>query len=69
MAEPFILIIAAALAVTATVAVVCWHKILSWAEESLFPWVRANFPALEQPVRDAFVILDNVTVAVREATK
>ncbi|RMG23409.1 MAG: hypothetical protein D6732_24805 [Methanobacteriota archaeon] len=37
-----------------------WGKILSWAQESLFPFIKKMVPSLEGHVKRAFVLLDKV---------
>jgi hypothetical protein len=46
-----------------------WHKILDWAEASLFPWVERQFPLLLDTVKNAFVFLDKFTSPTRLAIK
>jgi hypothetical protein len=65
MPEPITMTIVLLLGVTAAVALTFWHKILGWAEESLFPWMERNLPTVADAVRQAFIALDNVAVAVR----
>ena len=46
-----------------------WTKIVNWARNSLLPWVDKNIPELSDFVKDAFVVLDKVVVAMRAAAK
>lgn len=52
---------------TAATVVVFWHKILQWAEDSLFPWIDSNIPSLKDLVRLAFSSVDKGVVLVRNA--
>ena len=58
----FIWVIAGALGVSATFALIFWDQILGWAEDSLFPWIKNNIPSIESAVRKAFSALDNQAV-------
>ena len=62
----FMLVIAGALGVSATFALIFWVQILGWAEDSLFPWIKNNIPSIESAVRKAFSALDNQAVAIRK---
>jgi hypothetical protein len=53
----------------ATAALIFWHKVLDWAQESLFPWLEKNIPSIKSLVVEAFVIVDDVAVTVRSAVK
>ncbi len=50
-------------------ALTYWHKILDWAEKSLFPWITRNLPWLENQVRFAFSAVDGVAVPIRAGVK
>ena len=62
-------VLAAILMVSATVAATYWPEILSWAHESLFPWIERNIPSITEKVRDAFVAADEVVVPVRRTIR
>jgi len=47
----------------------CWGKILSWAQDHLKPWISANLPYLSQYLDDAFVALDRDAVKLRKIAK
>lgn len=47
----------------------CWGKILSWAQDHLKPWISANMPYLSQYLDDAFVALDSDAVKLRKIAK
>ncbi|HZZ85373.1 MAG TPA: hypothetical protein VFE30_12605 [Anaeromyxobacteraceae bacterium] len=64
-----LLVIAALGAGLLAVAVAVWPKILSWSEETLFPWFHQHLPQYEGFVRQAFANLDKVAVAVRRVAK
>jgi len=52
------------------VAVALWHKILDWAEESLFPWLKKHFPSILPSVKEAFWFIDDkVMTPIRDAVK
>lgn len=71
MADPITvgLIIAVIGAIAAAVALIFWHKILGWAENSLFPWLKKNIPSIEDQIRWAFAKVDNVATPIRLAVK
>jgi len=46
-----------------------WHRVLAWAENSLFPWIKRNLPELEVVVRQAFKVIDKVAVNIRRSVK
>lgn len=70
MPEPFTMFLLAVLSVTIIgVAVAFWGQILTWAEESLFPWLKTNIPPLEKYAREAFTVLDNQVTAIKKAVK
>lgn len=69
MPAPFFLIITVALGLTASAAILFWHKVLDWAERSLFPWVERNIPALAPIVRKGFAQLDKIAVSTRRAVR
>lgn len=47
-----------------------WHKIVEWAQASLFPWIEKNLPLIESDVKKAFAWVDNkVVVPIRRAVK
>ena len=62
-------IIGAILLVGVAVAATFWRTIISWAHDSLFPWVEKNVPSLLGVLKTAFVLLDKVAVAVRVTAK
>ena len=62
----FIWVIAGALGVSATFALIFWDQILGWAEDSLFPWIKNNIPSIESAVRKAFSALDKKAVDTRK---
>ncbi len=51
------------------VAIAFWDKIRQWAFDSLFPWMRDNYPNLSGTVREAFKKLDDAATAVRRNIK
>ncbi|MGH3938953.1 MAG: hypothetical protein ACRDTG_10020 [Pseudonocardiaceae bacterium] len=51
------------------VALLCWGKILSWAQDHLKPWISAHMPYLSQYLDDAFVALDRDAVKLRRTAK
>lgn len=57
------------LAVAATVAIAMWGRVLTWAYESLLPWVKKYLPGFEDLVKKAFTLLDKVAVKIRRAVK
>lgn len=57
------------LAITAGTAIIFWQEILGWAEESLFPWIKSNFPFMEDQVRLAFSEVDKIATPIRLAVK
>ncbi len=69
MALPAYLLYIGLATLIAAVALVFWHKILEWAQESLLPWLEEHLPFLAEGARTAFVQLDRVAVAVRRAAK
>jgi hypothetical protein len=55
-------------AVAAVIAL--WHKILDWAQDSLFPWIEKNLPSILSTIKDAFEWVDNnVIVPTRRLVK
>jgi hypothetical protein len=56
-------------AIGAATALIFWHKILRWAEDSVYPWLKKNIPSMESSVRLAFSVVDNVAAPVRSAVK
>lgn len=55
-------------AVAAVIAL--WHKIIDWAQDSLFPWLEKNLPSVLSIVKDAFAWVDDkVAVPVRRVIK
>ena len=50
-------------------ALTFWHEILSWAENSLFPWIQKWIPSILQFVKKAFVKLDNLATTARNLIK
>jgi hypothetical protein len=58
----------AAIAGTAA-AIIYWNKLVSWAFNSLFPWVDKNIPELSEFVRNAFVRLDRIAASIRVSVK
>lgn len=69
MATPMLVLLVAALGLATAVALIYWHQILQWAEESLFPWFHTHIPELEPAVREAFRQVDKVAVAVRRSVR
>ncbi len=69
--EPITITLAIIFGIAAAVAVVAlWHKILDWAEKSLFPWLEEHFPSILPYVRDAFFFIDDkVMVHIRNAVR
>jgi hypothetical protein len=54
----------------AAVVFAFWHKVLAWAEESFFPWVKRNIPEMLELTRNAFAWVDeHVAVPIRRAVK
>ena len=53
---------------SAALAIKFWNKILSWADQALFPWIRKYLPDLEFPVRNAFAALDKVVTPLNKLT-
>ena len=51
---------------TVAVALIFWNQILNWADQTLFPWIKKNFPGLEQYVRDAFAEVHKVVGPIRK---
>lgn len=68
MPEP-ITIFLTIFAVAGAVAIAFWDKIREWAFNSLFPWIRNNYPNLSGTVREAFLKLDNAATAARRNIK
>lgn len=62
-------IIASILTVSTGIALTFWHKILDWAETSLFPWLERKYPLILDTVKNAFVALDKLTAPTRLAIK
>ncbi|BAZ23041.1 hypothetical protein NIES4073_39290 [Kalymmatonema gypsitolerans NIES-4073] len=54
---------------TVAVALIFWNQILNWADQTLFPWIKENFPGLEQYVRDAFAEVHKVVGPIRKNFK
>lgn len=55
-------------AITAVIAL--WHKIIDWAQDSLFPWIERNLPSILSTVKDAFTWVDDkVAVPIRRVVK
>ncbi|OYQ67492.1 hypothetical protein B9G53_01165 [Pseudanabaena sp. SR411] len=55
-------------AVTAIIAL--WHKIIDWAQDSLFPWIEKNLPSILSTVKNAFAWVDEkVIVPFRRVVK
>lgn len=69
MPAPFIIFLAAILAVAVAIALLFWEKILEWAMDDLFPWFEKNMPRLEKYVREAFASLDKVIVPIKKRIK
>ncbi|MEM9924822.1 MAG: hypothetical protein AAF915_13885 [Cyanobacteria bacterium P01_D01_bin.50] len=69
----FVDLIKAALSLTVAVVgviITVWHKILEWAQTSLFPWLKENLPHIVEQVKDAFIWIDNeVAVPIRQIVK
>lgn len=63
-------IVAVIFTVAIAVAIALWNKIMQWAEEDLFPWIKTNLsPKVEKLTREAFVRFDKVAVPVRQIAK
>ena len=63
-------IIAGMFAVAIVAAIALWNKIMQWAENRLFPWIKKYLsPKIEELTKEAFVILDKVAVSVRNVVK
>lgn len=63
-------IIAAIFTIAIVAAVALWNKIMQWAEEDLFPWIKTNLsPKVEELTREAFIIFDKFAVSVRQIAK
>jgi hypothetical protein len=69
VADPITVFIIGILAITAAGALIFWQKILNWAENSLYPWLKSNFPSIEDQVRLAFANVDKAAVPIRFAVK
>lgn len=54
---------------TAGAAVLVWHKILNWAENSIFPWFEKHLPTIAPYVRKAFSKIDDVAANLRLQTR
>lgn len=46
-----------------------WNRILKWARDTLFPWIRENLPWLANDVTNAFLALDKVATSIRRKIK
>lgn len=58
----------AGLAIAGLVAL--WNKILSWAQNSLFPWIERNLPTFIDIAKEAFIQFDDkVAVPIRRGIK
>ena len=57
----------ATLAVAALIAL--WHKILDWATETLFPWIKSNLPDFIDIATEAFSQLDDIISPIRRGIK
>lgn len=68
MPIPVIVIIAVALG-SVTVVLSLWHTVLDWAQQSLFPWIKENIPAIHDSVVSAFTAVDKLAVPLRKAVK
>jgi hypothetical protein len=64
-----LVVIASLLGVGIATAVTVWHKILKWAEQSLFPWIEKNLPSIADKVRQAFAIVDKYAAPIRKLIK
>lgn len=62
-----IALIASILTVGTGVALTFWHKILDWAETSLFPFLEQRYPVILDSVKNAFVTVDKITAPTRLA--
>lgn len=63
-------IIAGIFLIVVTIALIVWEKIVSWAQNRLFPWIERNLaPKVADLAKQAFAAIDKVAVAVRNAVK
>ena len=68
--EIFVQILVAVLFIGAGVALIFWDKILKWADNAFFPWIRENFSSeLEYKVRYAFAALDKFATPIHRNMK
>ncbi len=65
----FIALLAGALAIGVAAAIAFWPQIVNWAQESLFPFIRKNFPELSDLFTKAFTIIDKGFSAIRRKIK
>lgn len=49
------------------ITVYLWPRIMGWAREHILPWIDEHVPALADAVRQAFLAVDKVAVAMRNA--
>lgn len=63
--------VALALVVVAVTSLIAlWHKIIDWAQSSLFPWIERNLPSLLSIAKEAFAWIDDkVAVPIRRGIK
>jgi hypothetical protein len=57
-------------AVAIGAVITLWHKILDWAQSSLYPWLQHNIPTIKDAMQDAFIWVDRyVAVPTRLIVK
>jgi hypothetical protein len=63
------LLLAVLFIVAVATALLFWDKILYWADKTLFPWIKENYPGLEKYVRYAFAAVNKVVKPIRNNIK
>ena len=65
----FISVIALTIGVSTGLALIFWDKILEWAQDSLFPWIKDNIPLIKGVVKEAFIAVDKVATPMRKTIR